>query len=77
MCLNLQSDARLGELTGQNTVLKKAVQIQAARLQERAAMEQEIGALRHALAQYQDQVGWRLLLLPMHDACGHVHGSAG
>jgi hypothetical protein len=40
----------------ENTILKRAVQLQHGKLQERAPLEQEVQQLRHLLAQYQEQL---------------------
>lgn len=46
----------MAELARQNAVLKRAVQIQAQRLQDKAEADNEIARLRQVLAQYQEQV---------------------
>lgn len=47
---------KLFEVQKENAILKRAVQIQNQRIQERAQQEQEIQQLKHMLAQYQEQV---------------------
>lgn len=51
-----ETDARVAELLKENAIFKRAVQIQAARMQAKAAAEaDELGALRSMVAQYQEQ----------------------
>jgi len=50
------SSAEAAELARQNAVLKRAVQIQAQRLQDKADADSELNRLRHMLSQYQEQV---------------------
>jgi len=52
----LQARGKLGEAQRENAILKKAVQIQNSKLNERANQEQEIQQMRQMLAQYQEQV---------------------
>jgi hypothetical protein len=49
------SDARVAELVKENAIYKRAVQIQAGRMQAKAALEEEVTALRGAVAQYQER----------------------
>jgi hypothetical protein len=56
-CLQAKAtSSRVVELQKDNAILKRAVQIQNAKLQERSQQEQEVGQLRQVLAQYQEQV---------------------
>ncbi len=48
--------ARVVELQKENGILKRAVQLQHTKLQERAGLEHEVQQLRHLLAQYQEQL---------------------
>jgi hypothetical protein len=44
------------EVTRENTILKRAVQIQNAKLQEASAKDQEIAGLKQMLGQYQERL---------------------
>jgi hypothetical protein len=44
------------EVMKENAILKRAVQVQHARIQERSSMEADVGALKTLVAQYQEQV---------------------
>lgn len=48
---------KVGALQKENLILKRAVQIQNSKLQERAATEAEMLQLRHMTAAFQEQVG--------------------
>ena len=48
--------ARVADLQKDNILLKRAVQIQAAKLQERGALDAEVVQLRQLLAQQQEQL---------------------
>ncbi|KAI8474060.1 MAG: hypothetical protein J3K34DRAFT_409331 [Monoraphidium minutum] len=48
--------ARLDEAQRENAILKRAVQIQNGRMQEAAAREHELAALKAAVAQYQERL---------------------
>mmetsp|Transcript_26062 Transcript_26062/g.56904 ORF Transcript_26062/g.56904 Transcript_26062/m.56904 type:complete len:269 (+) Transcript_26062:184-990(+) len=48
--------SKLAELQKENHILKRAVQIQNTKLQEKPQQEQEIQQLKHMLAQYQEQL---------------------
>mmetsp|Transcript_8576 Transcript_8576/g.21392 ORF Transcript_8576/g.21392 Transcript_8576/m.21392 type:complete len:116 (-) Transcript_8576:408-755(-) len=48
--------AKLLEIQRENAILKKAVQIQNSKLNEKAGQDQEVQQLRQMLAQYQEQV---------------------
>ena len=50
------STSRLVELQKENAILKRAVQIQNGKLQEKAQQDQEVAQLRQVLAQYQEQL---------------------
>jgi len=49
-------NAHVAELTRGNTILKKAVQIQNARLQEVADKDDQLAALQQTLGQYQERI---------------------
>lgn len=55
-CVCAQDDARMAELLKENTILKKAVQIQNARIQAKQGAEAELQQLRHMVTQYQEQM---------------------
>jgi hypothetical protein len=50
------AQARVEEVTRENTILKRAVQIQNAKLQEAAAKDEEVAGLKQMLAQYQERL---------------------
>eukprot|EP00199_Chlamydomonas_sp_CCMP681_P006753 CAMPEP_0119104972 /NCGR_PEP_ID=MMETSP1180-20130426/3048_1 /TAXON_ID=3052 ORGANISM="Chlamydomonas cf sp, Strain CCMP681" /NCGR_SAMPLE_ID=MMETSP1180 /ASSEMBLY_ACC=CAM_ASM_000741 /LENGTH=282 /DNA_ID=CAMNT_0007089877 /DNA_START=245 /DNA_END=1093 /DNA_ORIENTATION=+ len=51
-----ESDSRVAELLKENSIFKKAVQIQNARMQAKQGMEEELQQLRHTVTQYQEQL---------------------
>jgi hypothetical protein len=53
--LCLQGDAKIAELLKENAIFKRAVQIQASRMQAKNGLEEEVASLRNALSQYQEQ----------------------
>lgn len=52
----MEEAAKVAKLQEENSVLKKAVQIQHRQLQERSGQADEVAQLRQALAQYQEQI---------------------
>lgn len=50
------AQARVEEVTRENTILKRAVQIQNAKLQEASTKDQEIAGLKQMLGQYQERL---------------------
>lgn len=48
--------ARLEQVTQENAILKRAVQIQNAKLQEASAKDEEIAGLKQMLGQYQERL---------------------
>eukprot|EP00967_Tisochrysis_lutea_P107681 scaffold166281_cov19-Tisochrysis_lutea.AAC.1 len=58
---NLHGRAKLLEIQRENAILKKAVQIQNSKLNEKAGQDQEVQQLRQMLAQYQEQLGMAVL----------------
>lgn len=56
LAIQSQARAKVVDLQRENSILKKAVQIQNSKLNEKASTEQELQQLRHLLTQYQEQV---------------------
>jgi murein tripeptide amidase MpaA len=52
----MQAPAKLAEVLRENSILKRAVQIQNAKLVEKAGQEQELQQLRSLLAHCQEQL---------------------
>lgn len=50
------SQARVEEALRENAILKRAVQIQNAKLQEASVKDQELAALKQLLGQYQERL---------------------
>jgi len=50
------ASSRLGEVQRENAILKRAVQIQNARIQELSSREAEVAALKQAVGQYQERL---------------------
>ena len=48
--------AGAGDLAKENAILKRAVQIQSARLAEQGEKEKDVAKLREALAQYEQEI---------------------
>jgi hypothetical protein len=66
---------RLEEALRENAILKRAVQIQNARMQEAGAKEQELAALKQAVAQYQERL--RHLELSNYSLALHLQKATG
>lgn len=63
------SSQRLVEALRENGILKRAVQIQAAKLAEKEKLEEQVAGLQHAVARYQEQ----LASLEMHNYSLSLH----
>jgi len=70
-----QLQARLDEAQRENAILKRAVQIQNARMQESATRDQELGALKQAVVQYQERL--RHLELSNYSLALHLQKATG
>lgn len=71
---SLQAE-RAEELARENAILKRAVQIQAGRIQEAAGKEQELAGLRAMVGQYQERL--RALELSNYSLALHLQKATG